>query len=82
MTAEEFFTKAFRIAPLTKMPVGVRCARIDIPNGDFEVAERVLRRAHPSVDKPYWKIDCGYLVVVTEPDHEALRLAMREVYPE
>ena len=81
MTPTAFFTKAFGIAPLTKMPLDVQTARISLGKRP-ENALKVLRRAHPSLDKPYWSPSPTHLLVVVERDAKRLKTAMKETYPE
>ena len=81
MNAETFFTKAFGIAPLTKMPRGVQIASISLGKRP-ENALKVLRRAHPSLDKPYWPLSSTHLLVVVERDAGRLKTAMKETYPQ
>lgn len=81
MTAESFFTQKFRIAPLTKMPEGVKIGRYRIKDGDLAETYANFRRVHPTLLQPYWRVQGPNLLVVTETDQERLREALRETYP-
>lgn len=84
MDPTDFFTRILGIAPLREMPKGVKTARIRITkSGGCSDALEKLSRSHPNLVRPYWQIATGAggilaLVVVTEPDAERLRVAMKE----
>lgn len=77
--SEAYFTKALGIAPITQLPKFVKIARIDAT--DPEAALAKLRRAHPNLVRPYWKMANRTLCVVVETDEKALKVAMGNTYP-
>ena len=81
MTPEEFFTKALGIAPLTKMPHGLKTGSYAISEDPSDTL-KVFRRVQPDLDKPYWSIQNGRLLVVTEADRDLVQIAMGQTYPE
>lgn len=81
MDPVEFFTKAFGIAPLSEMPAHVKTGSYAIQKDPAETL-KVFRRVQPALDKPYWSIKNGRLLVVTETDSKRIKIAMSATYPE
>lgn len=78
MSNEHFFTAAFGIAPIRKMPSGVKIARFSLRGDDW----RRFLKADLTTVKPYWSISGGQLLVVTETDADKLKMAMQETFTE